>query len=207
MKRRIVLIAAVLCICICALIGCEDKLDLDGDGKLSAEELEEIRDSLQQNPGASDPDQDERLPQENQTPPTDNENEENKTVFYYTDSGEVYHSNRECGHLKNSKNVNEGTLSQIQAAGKTRLCSACAKDDEENNTPPADDDEDTNDQTPPVGGEDDENKTVCYYTPNGDVWHLTKECGSLKNTQTIMEGSIEDAKAAGKSRVCNRCGD
>lgn len=45
-----------------------------------------------------------------------------------------------------------------------------------------------------------------YWTPNGSVWHITKECSSLSRSKNIVSGSESDAIAAGKERVCKRCG-
>ena len=45
-----------------------------------------------------------------------------------------------------------------------------------------------------------------YWTPGGEVWHVTSECSSLSRSTTILNGSIDEAQAAGKSRACKRCG-
>lgn len=44
-----------------------------------------------------------------------------------------------------------------------------------------------------------------YWTPGGEVYHKTENCVSLKRSRTIKEGSVDDAKNAGKSRPCKLC--
>ena len=54
-------------------------------------------------------------------------------------------------------------------------------------------------------GEFDENKAVVYYTENGSVYHTTRECTYLKNSKSVLEGSISQAEDLGKSRKCSNC--
>lgn len=46
---------------------------------------------------------------------------------------------------------------------------------------------------------------VCYYTENGSVWHLSKDCSYLKKATNILEAPPESAELAGKARPCSRC--
>lgn len=53
---------------------------------------------------------------------------ETADLVYWTDGGSVWHTYSNCGHLKNSNNaVHSGTRDEAREAGKTRLCSSCAK--------------------------------------------------------------------------------
>ena len=45
-----------------------------------------------------------------------------------------------------------------------------------------------------------------YWVKSGKVWHTTKDCPSLSRSKSILSGSVDDAMAAGKERVCKRCG-
>ena len=47
--------------------------------------------------------------------------------------------------------------------------------------------------------------SVVYWTPGGSVYHTTPDCPSLKRSHTILSGSVEQAMAAGKGRVCKNC--
>ncbi len=45
-----------------------------------------------------------------------------------------------------------------------------------------------------------------YWVAGGEVWHLRSDCPSLSRSKNIKSGSVSDAVAAGKARVCKRCG-
>lgn len=45
-----------------------------------------------------------------------------------------------------------------------------------------------------------------YWVPSGKVWHIRIDCSSLSRSTTILSGSVADAQAAGKERVCKKCG-
>lgn len=45
-----------------------------------------------------------------------------------------------------------------------------------------------------------------YWVKNGEVWHLKESCSSLSRSKNIQSGTVSDAIAAGKGRVCKRCG-
>lgn len=72
--------------------------------------------------------------------------------------------------------------------------------------------QDDNEESFTQGGEEDdseqgsEEESVVYWTEGGSVWHVSKECSSLKNSKNIISGSVEEAQNAGKERVCSRCG-
>lgn len=57
----------------------------------------------------------------------------------------------------------------------------------------------------PSGGGSSDGHTV-YWVKSGKVWHTTKDCPSLSRSKSILSGSVDDAMAAGKERVCKRCG-
>ena len=45
-----------------------------------------------------------------------------------------------------------------------------------------------------------------FWTVSGSVWHVTAECSALAKSKSVSSGTEEQAKQAGKSRVCKRCG-
>ena len=53
--------------------------------------------------------------------------------------------------------------------------------------------------------EESEEQDKVYWTESGGVWHLSKDCGHLKKSKNIISGTEEEAKAAGKSKVCSSC--
>ena len=55
------------------------------------------------------------------------EKREHDGVYYWTESGGVYHLWSDCGHLKNSKDVKSGSVDEAISDGKEKLCSSCEK--------------------------------------------------------------------------------
>ena len=55
-----------------------------------------------------------------------------------------------------------------------------------------------------VEGEETVPSTV-YWSPNGSVWHIDKTCRYLKNSNTICEGTVDEAKNEGKEHMCSTC--
>lgn len=52
-------------------------------------------------------------------------------------------------------------------------------------------------------GSNSETSSTVYWVANGDVYHYSKDCTSLKRSSGIRSGSIADS---GKSRPCKVCG-
>ena len=46
---------------------------------------------------------------------------------------------------------------------------------------------------------------VVYWTESGSVYHATDQCSSLKHSEKILHGSVEEALAAKKERPCKTC--
>ena len=46
---------------------------------------------------------------------------------------------------------------------------------------------------------------VVYWTESGSVYHVTDQCSSLKHSEKILHGSVEEALAAKKERLCKTC--
>lgn len=44
-----------------------------------------------------------------------------------------------------------------------------------------------------------------FWTESGSLWHGSYKCSYLANSKTILHGTIEEAKLAGKERACERC--
>lgn len=59
-------------------------------------------------------------------------------------------------------------------------------------------------ESTPVASSD-EVVSVVYWTENGTVYHLKKDCSSLRHSTYILQGSIAEALAAKKERVCKTC--
>lgn len=52
----------------------------------------------------------------------------------------------------------------------------------------------------------DRKTSTVYWVESGKVWHTTDKCSTLSRSKDIMSGTVDAAKAAGKERVCKRCG-
>lgn len=44
-----------------------------------------------------------------------------------------------------------------------------------------------------------------YWTPNGEKYHKSSDCPTLSRSKTIYSGSVDEAKANGKSEACKVC--
>lgn len=44
-----------------------------------------------------------------------------------------------------------------------------------------------------------------FWTESGKLWHGSYKCSYLANSKTILHGTIEEAKLAGKEKACERC--
>ena len=47
--------------------------------------------------------------------------------------------------------------------------------------------------------------TTVYWTPYGKVYHTHEDCGALNHTDTLTYGSVEEAIAANRTRLCSFC--
>ncbi len=53
--------------------------------------------------------------------------ENNAPIYFWVESGEVYHINSNCQSLRRSKNILSGSEADALAAGKERICGHCQK--------------------------------------------------------------------------------
>ena len=63
---------------------------------------------------------------ETHTEETENNQEMSDTV-YWAKSGSVWHLFRDCGYLKNSKEIKSGSIEEAIASGAQKMCSSCEK--------------------------------------------------------------------------------
>ena len=47
--------------------------------------------------------------------------------------------------------------------------------------------------------------TDVYWAPFGKVYHTHEDCGALNHTDTLTMGTVEEAIAAGRTRLCSYC--
>ena len=136
--------------------------------------------------------------------------------MYFTASGTVWHTRRECSHIKNSANVQEGTLLYAIEKGKIKQCSSCLNADEKDENNSSDDENSTAEdvtnpeQIPPTSGEDGDNThnddvVTVFWLSGGRVWHKSASCSYISSSSNVKSGSIEDAQNAGIANPCSRC--
>ena len=47
--------------------------------------------------------------------------------------------------------------------------------------------------------------TMVYWAPFGKVYHTHEDCGSLNQSDTLTQGTVEQAIAANRTRLCKHC--
>ena len=104
---------------------------------------------------------------------------ENKETVYITETGTVYHTNRECTHIRLS--ISQTIFSAVvglrnENGGRYQECSLCVDG--------------------PVGAYD-----TVYITEDGDKWHSSLSCSGLK--RDVIEIDISEV---GDRSLCSRCG-
>lgn len=124
-------VCAGLCLCMCLLLcaplyGCHGAYGADfaGGETLTPERLAELSAQVfgQDSTTEGDPD------------PADTVDPEELAfagTVYWTEGGTVWHTDRDCYHIRNSEAVLEGSTDQAVAAGKKGLCASCRKRDEQ----------------------------------------------------------------------------
>ena len=46
---------------------------------------------------------------------------------------------------------------------------------------------------------------IVYWTESGSVYHIDSQCGSLKNSTKLIQGTVEEALLSKKERACKTC--
>lgn len=93
--------------------GCAPKPQIEGTAPVSAEEIREMIRQARESALAAETEE---------APETENSLD---TPVYWTEGGQVWHTDPSCASLKRAKSVRTGTVEEAQKAGKSRLCSYC----------------------------------------------------------------------------------
>lgn len=106
------------------------------------------------------------------------DNDSNEKMVYITETGTVYHMDRNCSHIRLSVNAINGipTFHRNKNGGKYYPCESCLKD---GHSP---------------GG-------IYYITSYGDRYHKSKTCSKIK--RTIEQIPLSEV---GLRALCKRCG-
>ena len=156
------------------------------------------------------------------------ESPDSEYKVYWTDTGKVWHYSSACRSLDASYSINTGSVNSAYAAGMTRACKICGIGDETTtpestiepeittapetttapdttNTPETTTVPETT-STPETTTELESDVTI-YWIDAGYVWHYSKDCWTLSDTDksSIHTGVPLDAYTAGMLRGCLIC--
>lgn len=140
-------------------------------------------------------------------------------VVFWLEGGAVWHVSRACSTIEKAdpSKVNSGMVRDAMKSGKERPCKICGKDAEYPESLGTDTPDDSSgieaesisavetEKYPKEYGEDGE--LVVFWVESGKVWHESRHCSSLSRSDPakILHGSVTDAVASGKERVCKNC--
>ena len=113
------------------LTACATREPFDAGTPMSADDVAALREELlgkQENGNKEENNADTPKEDNTDTSVEDNTDTSQGATVYWLDNGSVYHTSASCYHIKEKPNVRSGAVADADAAGKTRLCSACARD-------------------------------------------------------------------------------
>ncbi len=115
---------------------------------------------------------------------------------YWSPFGKVYHTDPECHTLNQSDELTTGSVDQALAAGRTRLCSYCAKRDGIEGV--RTDDVDVSDYEVA-------NDVAVFWAKDGDTYHFDADCTTLAEVEELVTGTVTEASAASHTVPCTVC--
>lgn len=107
------ILSLLLMILLLGTVGCAAKPPIEGIEPISEEEIRERIRQAEESALAAE------------TEETTNTETSSHTTVYWTDSGQVWHTDPACASLKRAKAVRTGTVEEALDAGKSRICSYC----------------------------------------------------------------------------------
>ena len=177
MRRRI-LALLLACLALISFSACRHTPGFSGGETLTKTEMEALRNSLLSEEYKNEVNDPEELP-------------DDAECYFISGEGDVYHTKKDCSYIQSAKKLTFGTLEEAADAGKTRACTACAK-------------------TSDVEAEPLLEEVLargCYYVPGGSVWHYDAACSAISKSKGVINATVREAIAQGKSRACSRCDD
>ena len=120
----ILVVFSISSLCSCSVFT-YDKARFEGGEALDEELLSKIENDLHNGDHTSE--ESPIDPPHNSTEESGQETHEDSSIVYWTSSGTVWHTKRDCSHIRNSQNVISGTVEEAISSGKKQLCSSCQK--------------------------------------------------------------------------------
>lgn len=119
---------------------------------------------------------------------TEDENESENSDEITTEENESENSHEKAESSESQDNTE---------SSKTNEESSTKHDQEESST--------KHDQEESSTKHDHQESTPVYWTENGGVYHLFRDCSYIKSSAEVISGTVEEANDAGKSDACSRC--
>ena len=115
-KRKFRSAFPLIVICLLLLIGCAAKPPTEGLETVSAEQIREmIREARES-----------ALAEESKLAAAETTKEfSSDSAVYWTDGGQVWHTDPTCASLKRAQNIRTGSVAEAENEGKSRICSYC----------------------------------------------------------------------------------
>jgi len=133
---------------------------------------------------------------------TEDENESENSDEITTEENESENSHEittEENESENSHEKTESSESQDNTESSKINEESSTKHDQEESSTKHDQEESS------TKHDHEESDTPVYWTENGGVYHLFRDCSYIKSSAEVISGTVEEANDAGKSDACSRC--
>ena len=128
---------------------------------------------------------------------TEDENESENSNEITTEENESENSNEKTESSESQDNTESSKTNEESSTKHDQEESSTKHDQEESST--------KHDQEESSTKHDHQESTPVYWTENGGVYHLFRDCSYIKSSAEVISGTVEEANDAGKSDACSRC--
>ncbi len=119
---------------------------------------------------------------------TEDENESENSDEITTEQNESENSHEKTESSESQDNTESSKINEESSTKHDQEESSTKHDQEESSTK-----------------HDHQESTPVYWTENGGVYHLFRDCSYIKSSAEVISGTVEEANDAGKSDACSRC--
>jgi len=120
---------------------------------------------------------------------TEDENESENSHEITTEENESENSHEKTESSESQDNTESSKINEESSTKHDQEESSTKHDHEESSTK----------------HDHEESDTPVYWTENGGVYHLFRDCSYIKSSAEVISGTVEEANDAGKSDACSRC--
>jgi len=120
---------------------------------------------------------------------TEDENESENSHEITTEENESENSHEKTESSESQDNTESSKINEESSTKHDQEESSTKHDQEESSTK----------------HDHEESDTPVYWTENGGVYHLFRDCSYIKSSAEVISGTVEEANDAGKSDACSRC--